>query len=85
MIVRRGAELSKFFETILSSGYFGKYDWELAKLNQADPSIISQNPRDREGVLDDHGNVAPSHNTFEFWLPHGLSTNDELFSTQLRE
>ncbi|BDD54705.1 hypothetical protein MAP00_000302 [Monascus purpureus] len=86
IIARSGADLPKLFDTIRASGFLGEIiPHSLQMFKEMHPMAgISQNPHDREGKLGLNGLPEPMNDIFGFWLPHGLSSDDEIYATQLR-
>lgn len=81
MIVRSGAELDKLFDTVAISEILGDCEEESLALFKG-MNLTAELPsegceHDREGTMLLGGEVEPSKNLFGFWLPHGLSTEEE--------
>lgn len=82
MIVRSGTNLPELFETIHTSRFLGEcQNKQIEMFKEMNPGAmkIVQSPRDREGE------GARKGQPFGFWLPHGLTPDDETFAGQIRK
>ncbi|KAJ5279014.1 hypothetical protein N7478_004386 [Penicillium angulare] len=78
VIARSGRDYSEILQTIIDSEFLGKVDRSKFDMIQARyPQFnFKQKPLDREGSLTTDGKLQPNNNTFGFWLPHGVDSEE---------
>lgn len=89
MIVRSGTDLFAILNVIHDSRMLGTLflyglEHECTPALNSDAKITRNEP-ECEAEVDTDGNIPPQQTPFGFWLPHGLSTDEEVASAQIRQ
>ncbi|KAJ5613502.1 hypothetical protein N7528_007156 [Penicillium herquei] len=85
IIVRSGADIDSVVAEIKASKILGELRYDrIGHWRQAYPEVnVLHDPQDGEGTLKEDGLPEPEHNTFAFWLPHGLTNDPQIQDERL--